>query len=119
MLPKINRLVKEKDFDNVFKNGRKYYLSRTVKIYIKIKENNLKQSRFGFIISKKIFSKAVVRNKLKRRLREIIKKELPNIKKGVDAVIVVLPGFEENNFQKIKKIVIGLLQKAGIISKND
>ena len=113
MLAKPNRLIKKKDFDSVFKNGRKYSLSG-VKIYLKINNNNLEQSRFGFIVSKKISRKAVVRNRIKRRLREIVRANLADIKKGVDVVIVVLPGFEKNDFQTTKEAVNNLFQRAKI-----
>jgi ribonuclease P protein component len=122
MLVKVNRLVKKKDFDNVFKNGRKYSLSGA-KIYLKINNNNLEQSRFGFIVSKKVSKKAVVRNKTKRRLREIIRTNLAEIKKGIDVVTIVLPGFEKNDFQRTKETVNNLFQKAKILNsaelKND
>ncbi len=115
MLPKSNRLNKEKDFKNLFNRGKKYSLS-SFKVYIKIGSNNLKQSRFGFIVSKKISKKSVVRNKIKRRLREAIKDSLPEIKKGVDVAIIILPGFEENNFQSIKETLYALFKKAKLIN---
>ena len=116
MLVKTNRLVKRKDFDNVFKNGKKHSLPGT-EIYLKISKNKLKQSRFGFIVSKKVSKKAVVRNKIKRRLREIIRSNLPEVKKGIDVVIITLPGFEKNDFPTTKRMINKLFQRAGIISK--
>ena len=69
MLKKINRLKKKKDFEKVLRGGKgfkeDFLLFKTIK-------NNLKTSRFGFIISQKVSKKATVRNKLKRKLSGLI-----------------------------------------------
>jgi len=114
MLAKLNRLIKKKDFDKVFKNGGKYSLPG-VRIYLKVDNNNLKESRFGFIVSKKVSKKSVVRNKIKRWLRWVVRMNLMKIKKGIDVIIIVLPGFEENDFQTTKKDMINLCRKAKIL----
>ncbi len=110
MLAKINRLKKDKDFEKVFKQGQGF---KQGLLYLKIRKNNLKTSRFGFVISKKFSKKAVIRNKTKRRLSEIIKTKLPEIKKGIDVVIVATPG-AENDFQGLEDVVNKLFKKAGI-----
>ncbi len=116
MLTKCNRLTKEEDFKIVFKAGKKYSLLGTG-IYLKVRGNNLEQSRFGFVISKKVSKKAVVRNKIKRRLREIVRINLSKIKEGNDVVVIVLPGFEKNDFQAIEENVNDLFQKAKLIKE--
>lgn len=63
------RLRKNTDFQDVFKKGRNTWNRQFTLI---IKRNNLRQSRVGFTITKK-YGTAVERNKLKRRLREIIR----------------------------------------------
>lgn len=113
MLPKLNRLKKRKDFEGVFKQKKGY---KENFLYLKAVKNNLKSSRFGFIVGKNFSNKAVIRNKTKRQLREAIRTNLPNIKSGFDIIIIVLPGFSENNFQEIEKIVKNLLHKAQIVS---
>ncbi|MCX6765195.1 MAG: ribonuclease P protein component [Candidatus Nealsonbacteria bacterium] len=109
MLPKENRLKNKKDFEKVFKNGKGF---KDGLLYVKFAGNNLKDSRFGFIVSTKVSKKAVVRNKIKRILRAALKSELKDIKKGVDAVIITSPGIEINDLNiKIEK----LLEKAKLI----
>lgn len=112
MLTKKNRLKKNKDFDNVFKKGQGF---KERFLYLKIKKNNLKSSRFGFVVSKKFSQKATARNKIKRRLRELIKIKLPEIKEGIDGVIIIMPGFKINDFLELEETVNKLLKKAGII----
>ncbi len=55
MLPKINRLQKEKEIEEVFKKGKGF---KEDFLIFKTAKNSLKTSRFGFIISKKISKKA-------------------------------------------------------------
>jgi len=111
MLKQKNRLTKKKDFDSAFKQGRGF---KQGLLYFKIKNNNLDSSRFGFIVSKKFSKKAVERNKIKRRLREIIKKELPRIKKPIDVIIIINPGLE-NDFQKLEQMVAKLFENAKVL----
>ena len=117
MLSQINRLKKKKDFEEVFKKGKKIVLPES-KICLRFKKNNLENSRFGFIIGKKFSKKAPERNKLKRQIREIIKKNIPNAKKGRDAVIVIFSGFEPKDFLTLENTINRLLNKAELIDKN-
>lgn len=100
MLPKENQLKKRKDFELVFKKGKGF---KGDFLFLKVFKNNLEASRFGFIVSSKISKKAVIRNKIKRRLRAIVRQELPVLKKGVDVVVVANSGVENKDFQAIKK----------------
>ncbi len=109
MLPARNRLKKKKDFERIFKEGQGF---KQGFLYLKIKKNNLKSSRFGFIVSKKFAKKAVIRNKTKRRLRELIKIKLPEIKKGIDGIIIVIPGLKTTDFQQLEEIINKLFKKA-------
>ena len=114
MLPKVNRLKKKKDFERVFKKGKGFgekFLA------LKILRNNKGKSRIGFIVPKKHFKKAVLRNKLKRQLREQIKKRLPKIKESQDIVIITKPGLQNLDFWEIDKMLETLLLKANVLEK--
>jgi len=91
MLPKINRLKKKRDFEHVFKQGRglkQGFLS------LKFVKNGLEATRFGFVVGQKVSRKAVIRNKVKRRLRDLVRGRIGEIKKGFDVVIVAGKGAE-------------------------
>lgn len=114
MLLKINRLKKRSDFDWVFKRGLKFkedFLS------LKVVKNNLKHSRFAFIVSQKISKKATLRNKIKRRLRTIIRVKLQKIKKGLDIILVVNSGLEKKDFWELEEILYTLFKKANLLQK--
>jgi len=112
MLPRTNRLQKTKDIKKVFKRGKEVkedlLILRTVK-------NNLDNSRFGFIVSQKVSKRASLRNKVKRRLRDLVKGKLKKIKTGKDYLLIALPGLETKSFKDIKEAVDKLFEKAKII----
>ena len=54
-------------------------------------EKNNSESHFGFIISTKISKKAVIRNRIKRTISEVIRKRIETIKKGLDVVFLIKP----------------------------
>ena len=111
MLSKENRLKKKKDFEEVFKKGKGF---REDFLFLKIKKNELGVSRIGFVVSKKISRKAVQRNKIKRRLREVMKFYLSKIETGFDIVFLAKPGIGEKDFQEIKEIAQKIFKKAKI-----
>ena len=103
MFKKVNRISRNKDFDRVFKSGQSFY----GRIFgIKAASNGLDDTRFGILISTKVSKKAVIRNLYKRRLRELIQKELPKLKTGCDVVIIVFPQILDKNFEGLAKLLI-------------
>jgi ribonuclease P protein component len=100
MLKKQFRIRKQKEFDLIFKKGRKI---KTRFLLIVFRENGLKSSRFAFIVSSKVSKKAVVRNKIKRRLREIIRLNFSKIRPGYDFIIVASPHAKEVDFHGLEQ----------------
>ena len=109
MLPKKNRLIKEKDFNRIHKFGN---FTGEKFLAIKIQKNNSDISRFGFLVGIKISKKAVERNLVKRRLRESVKSKLNIIKSGYDIVFFTKPEIAEKNFKEIDETVSSVLIKA-------
>jgi len=114
MLPLTNRLKKTTEISKVFKEGRFF---KEGFLILKTAKNNLNKSRFGFIVSQKISKKAVLRNKIKRRLRAIVGKELKTIKTGTDNLVVALPGLEKKDFSSTKETLNNLIKKAKLINE--
>lgn len=113
MLKKDNKLLKNSDFARVLSKGRH---TATSFFLLKYLPNNQAQSRFGFVISAKVSKKAVERNLLKRRLREIIKRNLKVIKSGYDVVFVVKKNAVQLTFVQIQDEVLKMLRE---LLKND
>lgn len=106
-MPK-NSLSKKKDFDQTFKTGQSFYCEF---LGIKVLKNNLNTNRLGIIIGLKVSKLAVVRNKIKRQIREIIKKEFCFDKQCYDIVVVVKKDIVNKNFNEIKESLINLKLK--------
>ena len=66
-MEKKYKLRKDLEFKKVYKSGKNFW-NRNLVLYKK--ENNLECTRIGISVSKKV-GNAVVRNKIKRRIREI------------------------------------------------
>ncbi len=111
MLLKKNRLKKKKDFERVLKQGSGF---KENFLFLKVAKNGSEISKFGFIVSRKVSQRANERNKLKRRMRELLKSRMSRIEKGVDVVFVAQPGLQEKSFEELEKIVEKLLQRSGI-----
>lgn len=66
-LPKEQILHRSKDFDKLLRGGKKFRSDAFDLVYA---PNNLSYPRIGYIVGKKISAKAVVRNRIKRIIRE-------------------------------------------------
>ena len=76
MLSKQNRIRKRNEFSYIYRKGKKIHSASFI-ICVLHKSDNIK---IGFSLSKKRVGKAVLRNLIKRRLSEIIYKEIELIK---------------------------------------
>ncbi|MDP2741078.1 MAG: ribonuclease P protein component [bacterium] len=115
---KENRLRKKKDFETIFKNGKTF---KEGFLILKIIKNNLETNRFGFIISQKVSKKATVRNRIKRKLREVVRLNIKeeekrdNKKTGVDVALIMLTGIDKKDFSETKENLIKLFKKVGLV----
>jgi len=113
LLPRANRLKKRKDFERVFKKGKGF---KEDFLFFKWKFNNLGVSRFGFIVSKKVSKKAVLRKKIQRRIREIIRARIKKIKKGIDGIFIASPEIEKKGFKEIETAIDKIFKKTKLIA---
>ncbi len=96
------RLRKPREFQYVYKNGRKWVGNYLLLIFV---ENNLPCSRIGIVVSKKV-GRAVVRNKIKRRLREIVRLNIDKIPSGYDIVVISKKSAKMVSFWDLKEDLI-------------
>jgi ribonuclease P protein component len=75
--------------------------------------NGLSHTRFGFVVGRRI-GKAVVRNRVKRRLREATRARLPVTKEGWDVVLIARPAIANAPFAEITQALDWLLGRAGL-----
>ncbi|MCH8224604.1 MAG: ribonuclease P protein component [Chloroflexi bacterium] len=84
-------------------------------LVIRYLPNGLDHSRFGFMVSRRI-GNAVVRNRVKRRLREAVR--LTPVKAGWDAVFIARRGTESAGYQELKQAAGNLLHRVHIDDQN-
>ena len=106
---KDQRLKKSKDFNNVIRNGGSWANQTLVLIcYF----SGFSSTRVGYSVSKRV-GNAVTRNKIKRRLREIIRKEdLPG---GWDIVFIARKQCSISNYLTLSHSVKSLFRRAKLI----
>ena len=109
----VESLKKNKEFKKVYENG-KSYATRNLVIYCLNYEKG-KNNRYGLSVSTKI-GNAVVRNKLKRRLREIIREfEKEKDFKGYDIIFIARKPVVQIDYQRLKRDVRKMYKKMNII----
>ena len=103
------RLKKNRQFRYVYSRGKNAATREIVLIYARSSE-----LRVGFSVSKKV-DNAVVRNLLKRRMRECFRPYVSAVKPGL-YIFAARTSASEASFEAIKKSMRYLLKKQGLLS---
>lgn len=106
-------LTRNTDFQRVHDGGRSWAGKEVV---VRALPNALDFTRCGFSVGRRV-GKAVVRNRIKRRLREIIRKS--PLCSGWDIVVIARAPAAQADFQSLEKTVGNLLFKAGLLVKKN
>jgi ribonuclease P protein component len=104
------RLTKRRDFAAVYRKGRA--LAHPL-VVLRLLPNQLPYSRYGFVVSKTV-GKAVVRNQVRRRLREGIRTLL--VEPGWDIVVIARPKAAAADFHTLRRATAGLLSRAKVLT---
>jgi ribonuclease P protein component len=106
-------LTKRAQYLTVYKSGKAWVDNFIV---IKALPNELEFSRYGFSVAKEI-GKAVVRNRVRRLLKEIA--SLANIKPGWDIVFIARPAAAAADYHQLRKSMEKLLLRAHLTNKDE
>ena len=113
---KQERLHLSRDFQEISRKGR-VYTCRAIKIVIAGKAQDT-GARLGLIVSRKL-GDAVVRNKLKRRLREIFRLNKHLFTGGADMLFIPRNPAVGLSYGQLREEVTSLWRKAKLIRAND
>jgi ribonuclease P protein component len=109
-----HRLSRSRDFDAVYRRGRSVS-TRFLVLYWFVRDEGGDAPRLGLAVPKAVGS-AVIRNRIKRRLREIFQARSEGLPQDHDYVLVVRPGFaeaaEQRGFDWLGERVEEILGKA-------
>src|SRR4029077_4254774 len=100
------RLVRRGEFEAVYRGGGRKSSAQFVVFY---RANGGPQSRFGISV-KKALGSAVVRNRIRRRIREIFRRNRAELSRGWDIVIHPRTPMTRAAFAAIERELLGLLR---------
>lgn len=109
------RLRNNEDFNRVFRFG-KSSANRQFVVYV-LRNPKTEHFRVGISASKKLGS-AVVRNRLRRVVKEIMRHHVGEIAPHHDLVIILRKPVAEMDFHAIEKSLLHVLRRASLIQKN-
>jgi ribonuclease P protein component len=107
-LPREARLLRRGDFDAVYRAGKRRSSSHFTVFF---RANEMPLSRFGFSI-KKALGNAVARNRMRRRIREVVRGHRQEIPAGWDIVIHPKNSVSRAEFSALSADLLRLLQGA-------
>ena len=100
------RLRSNIEFKKVYSKGKNYW-NRNLILYVR--KNNLDNSRVGYSITKKV-GNSVVRNKIRRRLKEIYRLNFINLKPGYDLIFIPKKNVVDISYKELESAVLHLLK---------
>jgi len=113
MLPKANRLRRSWEFRQARNRGRAYGSSLLV---MHAHNQTGTAVRAGFSVSKRV-GKAVVRNRVKRLMREGVRANLMEAKPGYDLIFTARPSAAFSTYGEIRQAIEELLRRGGILQR--
>ena len=81
---------------------------------MRVLPNGLDLSRYGFSVSRRV-GKAIVRNRVKRLLREILRKT--PLEAGWDIIFIARPAAAATDYVSLEKSVKDLLSRASLLKR--
>lgn len=111
MLARHLRLKRPQDFQRIRDQGQHH---RGRLLSLNVLGNDLPNNRFGFVVSRRVGT-AVVRNRVKRRLRTAVRNRLDKLVGGFDVVIIGHAAAAAASYRELDARLVELFQKAGLL----
>ena len=108
--PKSKRLLKHADFDRVYREGRRNVSRNLSVFYLPGDSANNDGVRVGITVGKALGG-AVARNRIKRRMREVVRRHLSELTGALDVVINPRKSAADMEFAELEKEVAAAFAK--------
>jgi ribonuclease P protein component len=109
------RLAKREDFNKVYRYGKSAANHQFV-LYV-LPQPKLEHFRLGISVSKKV-GNAVVRNRLRRMIKEVVRLKKEQWTSGFDYIVIARKPLLEMDFQAMEKSLFHVFRKAFINKKS-
>ena len=106
-------LKKNRDFQNVYKNG-KSKANKYLVMYVL--ENQLDSNRLGISVSKKV-GNSVIRHHLTRLIRESYRLNKEMLNSGLDIVVIARESAKDRKYKEIESALLHLGKINGILNE--
>ncbi|GIP29202.1 ribonuclease P protein component [Paenibacillus sp. J23TS9] len=111
-LHKSLRLRNRADFSRVYRHGKSFANHQFVVYWFRKKE--VEKFRVGISVSKKV-GNAVVRNRMRRLVKEIVRHQEDRLIEHVDLVFIVRKGALDMPYKDLEKSILHVLRKASLL----
>lgn len=111
-MAKIYTLKKQKDFQHLYQRGKVFGNRNLVIYYLK---NGKDTNRLGIVVSKKISNRAVVRNKIRRQIKEAYRQNESGFLQGYDLILIAKASCKEAEYKVIEKSLQHLFYKQHLL----
>lgn len=105
--PRLSRLVHKAEFQNVFDKSSKVNQKHLLALF---KNNQKTYGRLGIIVGKRVAKRAVVRNKIRRVIRESFRLNQDHLK-GLDIIVIARAQCDTLNNIKLREGIEELWEK--------
>ncbi|WP_019536873.1 ribonuclease P protein component [Paenibacillus ginsengihumi] len=107
-----HRLTKREYFNKVYRWGKSAANHQFVLYYLPRPKQE--EFRFGISVSKKL-GKAVVRNKIRRRLKEIARLNADRLPKGYDLILIARKPAADMTYRELEKSFLHVLKRSKLL----
>ncbi len=112
-MQKEYRIKSKQDYAKVYRHGKSVANFQFVLYWLEVKRAT--HFRLGISASKKI-GNAVVRNRMRRIVKEIVRLNADLLNVPVDIVIIIRKPAVDMNYNDLQKSIMHLYRKAGFVS---